>query len=260
MDSLPQISVLQTAWQWWRYAAAYEGYFRATRRLLGVLWEFARDSTPQRLRQRFGDADYDWDYRVNTTSGAVGWRDRMLGMFHSEYQPTQPAVFHEMLDSLQEQLQQGPNADRNALTFRDFTFIDLGSGKGRTLLMASDYPFRRIVGVELLQSLHRIAQENLRLYKSKAQKCFALESVCSDATAFVFPDGPLVVYLFNPFPESGMRRVLANLEESLRARPRPVYVLYHNPLLEHVLSNSTLLKKTVGGHQYSLFGNHMSGS
>jgi Histone methylation protein DOT1 len=259
-SSPPPINVLETAWQWWRYAAAYEGYFRATRRLLGVLWEFARDSTPERLRQRYGDADYDWDYRVNTTSGAVGWRDRLLGMFHSEYQPTEPAVFHEMLDSLQEQLRQAPNADRSPLTFLDFTFIDLGSGKGRTLLMASDYPFRRIVGVELLQSLHQIAKENLHLYKSDAQKCFALESVCADATTFVFPDGPLVVYLFNPFPESGMRQVLANLEQSLRAQPRPVFVLYHNPLLEHVLIQGGLLKRMVGEQQYSLFGNQASSS
>ena len=79
---------------------ASEGYFAATPRLCcGVLWEFVRDSTPERLRQRFGDADYDWDHRVNTTSGAVGWRDRLLGMFHSAYQPTEPAAFHEMLDA-----------------------------------------------------------------------------------------------------------------------------------------------------------------
>lgn len=131
MDSPQQISVLTTAWQWWRYAAAYEGYFRASRRLLGVLWEFARDSTPERLRQRFGDADYDWDYRVNTTSGAVGWRDRLLGMFHSAYQPTEPVAFHEMLDTLQQTLQQTPNPDLAALDFRNFTFVDLGSGKDR---------------------------------------------------------------------------------------------------------------------------------
>ena len=251
----PQISVLATAWRWWTSAARYEGKLRATRRLLGVLWEFARDSTPERRRLRFGDADYDWDHRVNTTSGAVGWRDRLLGMFHSEYQPTAPEAFHEMLDDLQTKLQQTPNANGTTLTFRDFTFIDLGSGKGRTLLMASDYPFRRIVGVELLHSLHQIAQENLRLYKSESQKCFALESVCTDATAFIFPDAPLVLYLFNPFPESSMRRVLANLEQSLRAQPRPVFVLYHNPLLEHVLREGTPLTKIVGAHQYSLFGN-----
>jgi SAM-dependent methyltransferase len=249
MDSPPHISVLQTAWQWWRYAAGYEGYFPATRRLLGVLWEFAHDSTPERLRQRYGDADYDWDYRVNTTSGAVGWRDRLLGMFHSEYQPTEPAAFHEMLDALQ----QTPNPDHTTRNFRDYIFVDLGSGKGRTLLMASDYPFRRIIGVELLPSLHEIAQENLRQYKSESQKCFTIETVCADAATVPFPDDPLVIYLFNPFPESGMRQVVANLGQSLRAHPRPVYLLYHNPLLEHVLNESTQLRKVVGTHQYSLF-------
>lgn len=253
MDSPPQISVLKTAWQWWRYAAAYEGRFAATRRLAGVLWEFARDSTPERLRQRFGDADYDWDYRVNTTSGAVGWRDRLLGMFHSAYQPTDPAAFHEMLDALQ----QTPSADHTnlgaTLNFRDFTFIDLGSGKGRTLLMASDYPFRRIVGVELLPALHAIALENLRQYKSASQKCFAIESICADATTFPLPEGPLVIYLFNPFPESGMRQVATNLEQTLRAHARPAYVLYHNPLLEHVLIESGRLRKILAAQQYSIF-------
>jgi SAM-dependent methyltransferase len=249
MELSPPISVLQTAWQWWRYAAEYEGYLLATRRLLGVLWEFARDSTPERLRQRYGDADYDWDYRVNTTSGAVGWRDRLLGMFHSAYQPTEPAAFHEMLNALQ----QLPSPEQATLNFRDFTFVDLGSGKGRTLLMASDYPFRRIVGVELLPSLHQIAQQNLLQYKSAAQKCFALEAICADAATFPFPSDPLVIYFFNPLPETGLRQVLVNLQQSLRAHPRPVYVLYHNPLLEHVLSEKALLRRIVGSPQYSLF-------
>jgi SAM-dependent methyltransferase len=248
MESPPEISVRRTAWQWWKFAASYEGYYLATRRLLGVLWEFARDSTPERLRQRFGDADYDWDYRVNTTSGAVGWRDRLLGEFHSAYQPTEPAAFHEMLNALQ-----SSNPGQPVLNFRDFTFIDLGSGKGRTLLMASDYPFRRIVGVELLPSLHQIAQQNLRQYKSESQKCFDLESICADATAFHFPEQPLVIFLFNPFPESGMRRAIFNLEQSLRSHPRPVYLIYHNPLLEHVLSEGGFLRKVSGTHQYSVF-------
>jgi len=261
MDSRSQISVLQTAWQWWKYAAAYEGYFAATRRLLGVLWEYVRDSTPERLRQRYGDADYDWDYRVNTTSGAVGWRDRLLGMFHSAYQPTEPAAFHEMLDGLQQTLLRTSGPGQSSLSatlkttfdFHDFTFIDLGSGKGRTLLMASDYPFRRIIGVELLPSLHEIAQQNLLQYKSESQRCFAVESICADATAFPLPADPLVIFLFNPFGEWGMRRVVMNLEESVRTRPRAVYVLYHNPLLEHVLSENTRLRKIAGTQQYSLF-------
>lgn len=257
MGSTPQISVLQTAWQWWRYAATYEGSLAATRRLLGMLWEFARDSTPDRLRARFGDAEYDWDYRVNTTSGAVGWRDRLLGMFHSAYQPTEPVAFHEMLDALQKNPGDSETLS-SSLDFGEFTFIDLGSGKGRTLLMASDYPFRRIVGVELLPSLDETAQENLRKYKSESQKCFELESICADATEFPFPADPLVIFLFNPFPESGMRRVVANLEQSLLAHSRPVYVLYHNPLLEYTLSESDSLRKISGSDQYSLFASQGS--
>ena len=168
----------------------------------------------------------------------------MLGTFHSAYQPTDAASFREMLEALQE---------KTNLHFRDFTFLDLGSGKGRTLLMASDYPFRCIVGVELLPSLERIAQENLRRYKSDSQQCFALELIRGDATVFPLPIEPLVVYLFNPFPESGLRRVVSNLKQSLDRNPRPLYLLYYNPLLEHVLSESAELRKIGGTHFYSMF-------
>lgn len=242
--SVPEPRLLPAARRYWSDLAARSGRFAATRALVATLWEFLRDSSPARLRQRYGDADYDWDYRVNTTSAAVGWRDRLLGSFHSPYQPTEPALFHEMLSTLARDFD---------LNFGDFTFLDLGSGKGRTLLMASDYPFRQIVGVELLPALDRIAQENLRAYKNESQKCFAVESVCADATSFPFPEVPLVVYLFNPFPESGLRRVVASLEQSLRANPRPAYVLYHNPLLEHVLVETGSMRKVSGTHQCSVF-------
>jgi SAM-dependent methyltransferase len=184
--------------------------------------------------------EYDWEHRVNTTSGTVGWRARLLGLFHSPYQPTDPALFREMMASL-------------PIEFDQFTFVDLGSGKGRTLLMASEYPFRRIVGVELIAELHCGAQENLGKYKSQSQKCSALEAVCGDATDFPFPAEPLVLYLFNPLPESGLRRVMANLDRSLRAHPREVYVLYHNPQLESVLSESAGLTKMGGTQQYSIY-------
>ena len=246
MDSTPSApSLLAGARRWWQDIATREGRIAATRQLLGELWEFIRDSTPERKRQRYGDADYDWDHYVNTTSAAVGWRDRLLGVFHSAYQPSEPAIFHEMLDALQREF---------GVDFHDFIFVDLGSGKGRTLLMASDYPFRRIVGVELLPALHRTAQENLSKYQNEAQKCFALEAVCCDARDFVFPAEPSVLYLFNPLPEAGLRRAMTNLDESVRAHPRAVYVLYHNPLLEHVLSQSAGLTKMCGAQQYSLYG------
>jgi hypothetical protein len=240
----PQISLLRSALRWWKDIAARDGRVSATFRLLGELVEFGRDSTPQRQRQRYGDAEYDWEHRVNTTSAAVGWQDRLLGVFHSPYQPTESALFHEMIAAL---------GNQGGFDFPAFTFVDLGSGKGRTLLMASDYPFRRIVGVELLPTLHRAAQENLGKYQNESQKCFALESICADATEFSLPTDPILLFLFNPFPESGLRRVIANLENSWGEHPRKIYVIYHNPLLEHVLGGSSALKRISGTHQYAMY-------
>jgi len=239
-----RISVSRSAGRWWNDVAARQGRIAATWQLLSALLGYVRDSTPERLGQRYGDAEYDWDHRVNTTSAAVGWRDRLLGVFHSPYQPTEAVLFHEMIGALSAQAR---------FDFREFIFIDVGSGKGRTLLMASDYPFRRIVGVELLASLNHAALDNLKKYRSDAQKCFAIESICGDATEFLFPLEPIVLFLFNPFPESGLRHVIASLERSLREHPRKICVLYHNPLLEHVLGESAALEKIGGTHQYAMY-------
>ena len=170
----------------------------------------------------------------------MGWRNRLLGVFHTPYQPTEPALFREMLDSL-------------SIDYGQYTFLDLGSGKGRTLLMASEYPFRRVIGVELLPELNQLAKENISEFQSDARKCSAIESLYEDARTFAFPDEPLLVYLFNPFLESGLAQVVRNLEQSLRAHPRPVIVLYHNPLLANVLDASPLLKRTKSTHQYSVY-------
>jgi hypothetical protein len=238
------ISVPRSAWRWWSEIAAREGRLRATRQLFITLWDFVRDSTPERRRQRYGDAGFDWDHRVDTTSAALAWGDRLLGVFHSPYQPTEADLFHEMLDALRE---------HGRIDFQDFTFIDVGSGKGRTLLMASAYPFRRILGVELLPSLHRIAQENLRKYRSESQKCFVLEAICANAMEFHFPAEPVVLYLFNPLPEPELMQLIENLNQSLRRQPRKVYVIYHNPLLERVLSAGGMLGKLAGSHQYVIY-------
>jgi hypothetical protein len=240
MSESRQPSLAATVRNWWKQSTARQGTLTTLRAFFSEMWGFLRDCTPEQRRRRYGDVEYDWDHRVDTTSATVGWRDRLLGVFHSPYQPTEPALFHQMLASL-------------PINIADFTFIDLGSGKGRTLMMASDYPFRRIVGVELLPELNRIAQENLRKYSNPNQKCFALESICADAQAFPFPDAPLVLYLFNPLPEAGLTTMIANLERSLREHPRPAFVLYHNPLLEHILDRSRCLKRISATHQYILY-------
>lgn len=239
-DSPHKPSITQAIRRRWSEEAADRGYIFALRSLLANFRGFVRDSTPSRRRQRYGDVDFDWDNRVDTTSGTVGWRNRLLGIFHSPYQPTDPTLFREMLAAL-------------AIDFREFTFIDIGSGKGRALLMAAEYPFRRIVGIELLPGLHRVARDNIAKYKSTLQQGFAIEALCGDARDFVFPPEPSVVYLFNPLPEAGLKNLLQNLERSLSEKPRLVLVLYHNPLLGSLLAGNAAFKKIAGTHQYSIF-------
>jgi len=231
-ESLDRVGITQTAIDWWREQRRNAGLVASLGAFFRKLLEFVRDSLPERKRRRYGDVDYDWDHRVDTTSATVGWRERLLGQFLSPYQATDPDLFGEILSSL--------NID-----FRQFTFVDVGSGKGRALLMASDYPFRRILGIERVPALHRIALDNIGKYRSDSQKCFDLQSVCADALEYAFPREPFVLYLFNPLPESRLRRLMAKVAASLDENPRAVRVLYHNPLLEHVLQETTgrVLKK-----------------
>jgi SAM-dependent methyltransferase len=139
------------------------------------------------------------------------------------------------------------------IEFDQFTFIDLGSGKGRTLLMASEYPFMRIVGVELIGELHRAAEQNIREYRKPTQRCAQIESVMADARDFGFPNDPLLLYLFNPLPEHALSDVVQQIERSLAQAPRPVWIVYHNPLLENTLGASRFLEKAGGTSQYSLY-------
>lgn len=220
---------------------AHYGVPSTMRMLLRETWDFLRESTPERRRRRYGDVEYDWNFPVDTTSATVSFRNRLLGVFHSAYQPTEPALFEEIMAAI-------PLEEPST-----FLFLDLGSGKGRTLLMASEYEFRRILGVELLPDLHQVAQENIRKFTSADQHCFNLESICLNAEEFNFPNEPTLLYLFHPFPAAVFEKVISNLEVSLVAAPRTMFVVYVNPLLETTLAKSKHLKKMGGTHQYVIY-------
>jgi len=195
---------------------------------------------PDRVRQRFGDMDYDWEHHVDTTSANLSWRARFIGLLNSSYQPIEPPLFQEMLEAL-------------GIDYRQFTFIDIGSGKGRPLLMASEYSFRKIVGIELLPELNAIAQENIRKFPDERKRCKQIEAVVGDATQFAFPQGPLVVFMFHPFAEAAFEKVITNLLASLRLNPRPTWLVYANPLFESMVLKTGGFRKTTGNLQYAIF-------
>ncbi len=242
------VTIPRALLRWWRENLPRLGAVRATGVFLGEMWEFLREATPHRRKQRYGDVDFDWENRVDTTSANVSRRtDLLAALAGHAYQPSDPALFHESIRGL-------------GIDYSQFTFIDLGSGKGRTLLMASEYPFRRILGVEAVPALHQVALENIHQYRSATQKCFDVHSVCGDARDFQLPPAPLVLFLFNPLPEAGLRRVMVNVGASLWEYPRPLFVVYHNPLLEHVLGEDGGLHRVRGDLKYAVYEFPVQGS
>lgn len=109
----------------------------------------------------------------------------------------------------------------------EYTFIDLGAGKGRSVMLASLYPFKRVIGVELSPKLTHVMAQNFELFTDTGQRCKDLKAICADALEFEFPDSNLVLFLFNPFDAEIMQTVVNRLEKF--AANHMVYVIYRNP-------------------------------
>ena len=107
-----------------------------------------------------------------------------------------------------------------------YGFIDFGSGKGRALFVAAEYPFRQIIGLEYSRELHEVASRNVETYRNPSQRCFYIIPLCTDATTFKLPEYPLVCFFNNPFDESLISRAASNIDESVRAFPRPCFIIY----------------------------------
>jgi SAM-dependent methyltransferase len=116
-----------------------------------------------------------------------------------------------------------------------FTFIDLGCGKGRALLVASKLGFQQVIGVEFARELVDIARSNLAKMRSSSAVVRH-----ADAAEFHFPNSDMVVYLYNPFSQEVMRKVVANLRQSPAKR---LYVIYSDPKFGQVLDSSGFLNR-----------------
>lgn len=125
-------------------------------------------------------------------------------------------------------------------------FVDLGCGKGKALVLAAEAGFERCVGVELSPDLAVVARKNL------AVRAIAGEVVETDAAGFVFPDGPLLVFLFNPFGESTLAMVLETLRGSLVADARPVFIGYVNAVHRSMFEECGFLTTVADGGNWML--------
>ena len=122
-----------------------------------------------------------------------------------------------------------------AAPLAETTFIDIGAGMGRAVLLASEIEFKHVVGVELHPVLARIARGNLSVWRRTGRAISAARIMHADALELKWPAGPTVLFLFNPFGAVVMRRLLRAVARGFAGKPGELDILYVNNEQEWVL-------------------------
>jgi hypothetical protein len=191
---------------------------------------------------------FDLAHGVDTSG--LYYADRLpSGHAHDRYSEgyyaTAPSLFHGAMrlwmgtlppaaegprDQGNEGTRKPTNRPGAAARIEDYTFVDLGSGKGRVVMMASEYPFRAVRGIELNAGLVRRARRNLRRWMRGGRGvCRDVRVEPGDVLGLDLPEGPVVLFLFNSFGAEVVGPLMEELAGAVRGRRAPVDLVYVHP-------------------------------
>ena len=187
------------------------------------------------------DESFDREFGTDTL-GVVELDEMQIGAEAGEgavrYEATDPACFRFLLERA---FPDGEHPD---------TFVDLGCGKGRVLILAAEAGFRRIIGIELDPGLHAIAVRNIEKVRWRYPAAeFGILN--GDATAMEFPTRAIVCYVNNPFGADAILRVVRNLEQSLRAHPRDCILIYLHAFHARIIQERARWEQIASGEYRS---------
>ncbi|HUS34236.1 MAG TPA: class I SAM-dependent methyltransferase [Verrucomicrobiae bacterium] len=169
------------------------------------------------VRQR--DAEFDGEWGVDTSGILAPPRSGSNWAHAVRYEGCRATDLEKTLRTL----------ESAGVTFSDYTFVDFGAGKGRAVLVACRFPFQKVQGVEYSAELCDVARANLQRFPDQEKRCRAAEIVCADASECSIPDGQLVIFLFNPFGEPVMKRLIENIIASGRKSAPRIILIYFRP-------------------------------
>jgi SAM-dependent methyltransferase len=213
-EPMPKLSA---AWSKLRWSIAQRGLGRT---LSFALQRGRRPSDDKRSTLHPFDQRYGVD-----TSGLIGGGELRSGhkndVFNTAYYGMAPSRFHHVIASW--------IADDSHPSIVNYSFVDLGCGKGRAIMMASESAFRQVIGVELHRSLARIAKNNVTIWAASGRAVSPIHVVCQDALDFVFPYGHCLLYLFNPFTAPVLTQLIERISDTFAERPGMLDLIYFNP-------------------------------
>ena len=163
---------------------------------------------------------FDAEHGTETAGFVPGW---LLGAGRAHetnhgYGGCQPSCLRRILSTL-------PDLAR-------FTFVDIGCGKGRALIVASEWPFQEIIGIEVDPALCRTARTNASIVHARFPARTSIEIVEADATTFNLPGTNLVMFIYHPFGVDLLRMLVTRLAAA--AETRSVFMIYEYPEFSYV--------------------------
>ncbi|MEW6338552.1 MAG: class I SAM-dependent methyltransferase [Acidobacteriota bacterium] len=163
----------------------------------------------------------DWSFEDESL------RDQAVG-----YVPSPARVTRAMLGALD-------------VALEPFSFVDVGCGKGRVLLVAAELPFRQVVGVEASPALAIVARDNLQRARNLRVRCRDLRVDIGDAMTWPLPAGDLILHLYHPFGPDVLTGFLARVDDSLAREPRRLRLLYlrERPEISEVFAATSWLRR-----------------
>jgi predicted RNA methylase len=171
-------------------------------------------------RARWFDYRYGTDTVIRMPVEAMSNAPTSLKAHAVHYEPSAMPKLYRALNVIRSHLSD---------SFSAYSLIDFGSGKGLVTMIASDFRFKHIYGVEMTPQLHEIAERNVKKFLAKNPRATPIDLRCMDALEFEFPAGNLVAYLYNPFGAALMERMVRKLLDNSDTQ-REILVVYLNPV------------------------------
>ncbi|HEY4380530.1 MAG TPA: class I SAM-dependent methyltransferase [Acidobacteriaceae bacterium] len=184
------------------------------------------------------------------TSGLVPAKHLVTGHANDEhvtaYYGVAPSILRTLIDQWRETIPPYP--------ISSYTFIDIGAGKGRGMLVASEYRFRRVLGIELNPALAAVARTNVAHWIATHEADFTaprlapIEVLEQDALDFEFPATPTLLFLFHPFEAPVLRQLLRRIETQFAKRSGTLDLIYVNAECAHVLDRNPAFEQLFLDH------------
>jgi SAM-dependent methyltransferase len=172
--------------------------------------------------------------------------DKAYGVDTSGYFPA--ALIHSgdvKKDQIVSYIGSQPSVTRRAvsslLDIGDYTFVDIGCGKGRVVIISSEFPFKNIVGLEISPALARIARSNAIKVQRRFPDRPQIQIITGNGLDNLPTNGKIVFYIYHAFGPALMSELIHKIESALLLTLEHVFIVYHNPVCGNLLDSSPAL-------------------